>query len=128
MNINHRTIIGLAALFGAASVIIGAFGAHLLRHLLEGNGMSDVYETAVHYLFFHTLALFMTGLVRRVYPSKKIPWAAACFAAGMVLFSGSLLVLSITNMPALGIITPFGGILLIAGWLLLFLGTFRKQS
>jgi uncharacterized membrane protein YgdD (TMEM256/DUF423 family) len=82
-----------------------------------------VYETAIHYFQIHTLALLATGLLLERWPGQRVlRWAAWGFAAGCVLFSGSLIALALTGWTWLGAITPFGGILWIGAWVALAVG------
>jgi uncharacterized membrane protein YgdD (TMEM256/DUF423 family) len=101
-----------AAAFGALAVALGAFGAHALKELLERNQRLDTWETAVLYHLLHAVAWFALALHPR---AGKAP--ALCFALGILIFSGSLYILSITNIRWLGAITPLGGLAFIAGWL-----------
>ena len=97
-------------------VLLGAFGAHGLAQALESNKRVETWETAVLYHLVHGVALLVLGLF-------PIPPRGACisFIAGTVLFSGSLYVLSLTNITKLGIVTPFGGVAFLAGWGILVL-------
>ena len=117
-------IIMTAALMGALAVGIGAFGAHGLEDTLQQNDRVDTFETAVKYHFYHVLAMLFIGLIAKMGAGKPRILSLAAYAmfAGVVLFSGSLYVLSITNITILGAITPLGGVFFIAGWLLLFWG------
>lgn len=114
--------IHLGAALGFAGVALGAFGAHALQGRLAP-GMREVYRTATEYHLIHAVALLLTGIIAERSPSKRSATLAGwLFAAGIVLFSGSLYVLAVTNRPMLGVITPFGGLCLLAGWALLGLG------
>ena len=104
-----------AAALGFLAVLLGAFGAHGLKPLLARNGTAAVWETAVFYHFIHAVMLF---LLARTPPLPQRPFAF--FLAGILLFSGSLYLLALTNLNWLGIITPFGGLSLLAGWAALF--------
>lgn len=110
-----------AAILGAVSVGIGAFGAHGLKDVLTANDKLPTFETAVKYQFYHTLALFLIGILMLNFQHQYLVYAAYAFIAGMVVFSGSLYTLSLTNIKWLGAITPIGGLGLIAGWVLLAL-------
>jgi len=106
---------------GALSVMIGAFGAHALKSKLLANGRLDVFETAVKYQFYHSLALILLGiLILLKFESKLMDYAGYSFIAGIFIFSGSLYILCLTNVGKWGAVTPFGGLFLIAGWLLMF--------
>lgn len=114
-----RATLVAAALAMAAAVALGAFGAHGLRARVPAD-MLAVWQTAVQYHAWHGLALFGTGLLMlRVPATRGLPVAAALFAAGVLLFSGSLYVLVLTGIRGLGAITPLGGVAFIAGWLVL---------
>jgi uncharacterized membrane protein YgdD (TMEM256/DUF423 family) len=106
---------------GALSVMIGAFGAHALKSKLLANGRLDIFETAVKYQFYHSLALMVLGILMLVkFESKLMDYAGYSFIAGILVFSGSLYILCLTNVGKWGAVTPFGGLFLIAGWLLMF--------
>ena len=95
-------------------MILGAFGAHALAELLAKNGTLEIWRTASQYHFLNALALLVIGATGlRVRPSFCL------LMAGMIVFSGSLYLLALTNIKWLGAITPFGGGLMIAGWLVL---------
>jgi uncharacterized membrane protein YgdD (TMEM256/DUF423 family) len=117
---------GAAAL--ALAVIFGAFGAHALRDRLDASSRS-IYETAVLYHFFHALGVLIVSLMPKsgFLSQTQASWVCGLLAAGIVLFSGSLYVLAITRIPALGAITPFGGVAFIAGWLMLAWVLLRGQ-
>lgn len=110
-----QVLIALAALFGFLGVAFGAFGAHALRDRL-GLDMLGVWETAVQYQFWHTLALLAVGLMALRAPSPSLAWAGGGFALGIVLFSGSLYVLALSGIKGLGAITPIGGLAFLMGW------------
>jgi uncharacterized membrane protein YgdD (TMEM256/DUF423 family) len=116
----------IAGLCGAVAVILGAFGAHALESLLSETGRTSTYETAVSYHFYHSLLLLVVSLHTRRF--KYVKWVFFIPLAGILLFSGSLYVLCIFNMPQLGIVTPFGGLLLIASWVLVVLCYKRKTE
>jgi len=110
--------VAIGAVSGALAVGFGAFGAHALRQHLTPENLA-VFETAARYQMYHALALIAVGLLGVKVDSLAIRVAGVAFTAGSVLFSGSLYALVFTNIRALGIITPFGGIGFIAGWLAL---------
>ncbi|MGI4741107.1 MAG: DUF423 domain-containing protein [Janthinobacterium lividum] len=112
-----RLIIQLAALLGALTVGIGAFGAHGLRPMLEATGRFETFETAVRYQFYHTLALLAVGVLAVVRPELRgLDTAALLWTAGIVIFSGSLYAICFTGITKFGAVAPLGGLLLIAGW------------
>lgn len=105
-----------AALSGAVSVILGAFGAHALKGSLESR-LLDAFETGVTYQMTHALVMLVVLGLALVWDSRAaFLIAAAAFAVGMLLFSGSLYLLALTGMKWLGPVTPIGGVFLIAGW------------
>ncbi len=114
------TTLRLAALLGALGVGLGAFGAHGLAKFLAAGNHAATWETAARYHLLHALALLIVGVRQQQQPGNAaLGRAAGCFTGGIVLFSGSLYALSLTGARWLGPITPLGGVLLIAGWLLL---------
>ncbi|KYG75693.1 MULTISPECIES: DUF423 domain-containing protein [Roseivirga] len=123
-----KLIIIIAGIFGALAVGLGAFGAHGLEATLTANGRLDTYETAVKYQFYHTLALLLTGILLMNINHDYFIWASWSFIIGMVIFSGSLYILSLTNVTWLGAITPIGGLALIVGWVFLILGASKAAS
>ncbi len=102
----------LAAALCFLAVGLGAFGAHALKATLLTNDTTEVWKTAVLYHFIHALAL----LVLAVLPAASRA-SSSLFVAGIVLFSGSLYLLALTNVKWLGAITPLGGLCFLAGWL-----------
>jgi uncharacterized membrane protein YgdD (TMEM256/DUF423 family) len=104
----------VAAALCFLAVALGAFGAHALKGTLAANAMTDVWNKAVLYHFVHALAL----LVLAVLPVTSRS-ASTLFLSGIVLFSGSLYLLALTNVKWLGAITPLGGLCFLAGWILL---------
>ena len=110
----------LAAGFGLLAVALGAFGAHGLKDVLGHNSTTAIWEKAVFYHFIHAVMLFI--LAER----KPFPVVAGwSFLAGIVIFSGSLYLLAVTNVKWLGAITPFGGVSFIVGWTCLILKPHR---
>ena len=118
-----RLILQLAALLGALTVAIGAFGAHSLRAMLEASGRLETFETAVRYQFYHTLALLAVGVLALARPELRDPLdtTAALWLGGILIFSGSLYGICFTGITKFGVVAPLGGLLLIAGWLRLLL-------
>lgn len=106
----------LAALSGLLAVAFGAFGAHALRARFDDYAMG-IYETAVQYQFYHALALFGVALLLIQHPASQLLRSSAwLFLIGMLVFSGSLYLLSFTGLRWLGAITPLGGLAFIGGW------------
>ena len=106
----------LATISGFLSVAFGAFGAHLLKNILDEYGKS-IYEKALLYQMFHTMALFAVGVMQRFDKETSFSIAGWGFFIGIILFSGSLYVMAITGMKWLGAITPIGGVAFLLGWL-----------
>ncbi len=111
-----RRTLALAGLLLALATLCGAFGAHSLRTSVSPDRL-QVYETAVRYHFFNALGLLGIGLALRSVDAALLRWSAVLVLIGIVLFSGSLYALSFGAPRALGVITPVGGLALIAGWL-----------
>ena len=116
----------LGALLGLLGVAAGAFGAHALRSRLAP-AMLQVHETAARYQLIHALALVLTALAAAGGQSRALAWAGWLFVAGIVLFSGSLYALSLTSTPTWGLVTPFGGLCLLAGWACLGVGLLDRR-
>lgn len=109
----------IASIMMALAIAIGAFGAHGLKSIVSSQ-MLVVYHTGVEYQFYNTLGLFAVSFVIYLKPeSKKAIVAAWLILIGMIIFSFSLYLLVILNIPVLGAITPIGGTLMIIGWLTL---------
>jgi uncharacterized membrane protein YgdD (TMEM256/DUF423 family) len=125
---NSRSTIITGAIAGAIAVMLGAFGAHGLKPMLLESGRWDTFNLAVEYQFYHTLALLATGLISYHFDSRKFAYAAISFFVGIILFSGSLYLLSILNEPILGALTPFGGVAFILGWLFLAIGMLQNKK
>jgi uncharacterized membrane protein YgdD (TMEM256/DUF423 family) len=129
MNKNHLIA---GSLFGALAVALGAFAAHGLKKIVAEETVS-IFQTGVQYQMYHSLALLLTAVIFERFPYKWVKWSGNCFIAGIILFSGSLYLLTafkvnnITGMDAVGIITPLGGLLFITGWLFLFIGVMKKK-
>tara|TARA_B110000977_G_C10998879_1_gene462998 strand:- start:449 stop:832 length:384 start_codon:yes stop_codon:yes gene_type:complete len=120
--------IKIASALGAISVLIGAFGAHGLEEILSNNGRIETFETAVRYQFYHAIALLIVGLLMRFNESKYLIWAVRFFLLGILVFSGSLYILSLTNYTLLGAVTPLGGLFFILGWLALYQSAQKKTA
>jgi uncharacterized membrane protein YgdD (TMEM256/DUF423 family) len=108
--------LAIAALLGAAAVLLGAFGAHALRDTLDERSLA-IWHTAVEYQFWHVLAAFGVALLARGGTSTGLRIAAVAFVAGIVLFCGSLYVLALGGPRVVGVITPFGGVGFVVGWI-----------
>ncbi len=120
-------LLRVSALFGGIGVILGAFGAHALRDRLAPE-MLAVFETGVRYQMYHALALFGVSVLAAHTPGSALPRIAGwLFVTGIVLFSGSLYVLVLTNQRWMGAVTPIGGAAFIAGWAALLLAAVRAR-
>src|SRR5699024_7149103 len=114
-----------ATVYGMLGVILGAFGAHALAARLTHDSLA-IWQTAVQYQCYYALALLgLALLLRSTAHSGWLNAAAVCFAAGVLVFSGSLYALALSNVRWLGAITPFGGLLFVAGWCALLIGLLR---
>lgn len=121
-----RGFLMLAAFFGFTGVALGAFAAHGLKNRLSAEYLA-IFHTGVTYQLVHTLALLGVALLATQIPGRLVTWAGASFAIGILLFSGSLYLLTLTGFGKLGIVTPFGGLAFLVGWLLLGLAAWRLQ-
>jgi uncharacterized membrane protein YgdD (TMEM256/DUF423 family) len=111
-----KLFITLAALSGMLAVTFGAFGAHALRTRLDEHALG-VFQTAVQYHFYHSLALLAVGVIALSQPQTALLRSSGyLFIVGIVVFSGSLYLLSMSGLRWLGAITPLGGLAFIAGW------------
>jgi len=121
----QKIILLTASFLGALSVIIGAFGAHALRNVLEATNRVETFETAVKYQFYHTIVLLVIGILMYRVDSRMLEYAAISIFAGILIFSGSLYILSFTGVTKWGAVTPFGGMFMIIGWILLFIAVYK---
>ena len=119
-----RGFLMLAAFFGFTGVALGAFAAHGLKNRLTPEYLA-IFHTGVTYQLVHTLALLGVALLATQIPGRFITWAGASFAIGILLFSGSLYLLTLTGVSKLGIVTPFGGLAFLVGWFCLGLAAWR---
>ena len=119
-----RLCLLLAAFAGFTGVALGAFAAHGLKGRLTADYLA-VFQTGTHYQLIHALALFGVGLLALQRPGRLVNCAGALFALGIVLFSGSLYLLTLSGLGKLGIITPIGGLCFLVGWLCLGLAAWR---
>lgn len=127
MSIWAKIFLVLGGLGMLLAVAMGAFGAHALKKTLAPDLMA-IYETAVHYHIYHALGLLVVGLLALHLPEAVLPrWAGILMVAGLVLFSGSLYVLSLSGARWLGAVTPFGGAAFMAAWLLLAIAVARAN-
>ena len=119
--------IGIGSILVMLSVMIGAFGAHMLEPII-GEDKISVYETGVQYHMIHALGIILIGIIMKVFgEAKLLVWSARLLFIGIILFSGSLYALSISGLGPLGAITPLGGVCFIAGWICLAITAFKKE-
>jgi uncharacterized membrane protein YgdD (TMEM256/DUF423 family) len=121
--LTKATYIRIAAAAGFLAVALGAFGAHGLKEILTQNGMTVIWDKAVFYHFIHAVMLFVIA--------GRKPIAAGAwwsFLAGIVIFSGSLYLLAVTNWKWFGAITPVGGLSLLTGWAWLFVSAGKNNA
>ena len=120
----HKPYLITASVFAALAVILGAFGAHALKQIVPPETVTT-FETGVRYQFYHSFALLATGILFDKGKRSWMKFAGISFIVGILLFSGSLYLLTIlratesVGLSKLGIITPFGGLFFIAGWIAL---------
>ncbi len=125
-----RVLGALGALYGLTGVAIGAFAAHVLADRLSSRAQ-ELLDTAVRYQLVHALAVLVAVALWHAVRDPAPPplrWAAALFAAGVPLFSGSLYLLASGASRAVGGITPVGGVLFLAGWLALAAGVWKATA
>ncbi len=129
----HKTFLRVAALLGAVTVALGAFGAHTLKGLVSDSAV-NTFDTGVRYQFYHVFAIIIVAILYNQFSNKWLTWAGKLFIGGIILFSGSLYVLTFyaaTVQPGIGwigAITPIGGLLFIAGWICLFIGIKKPRA
>lgn len=127
----YKRHLKIGAILGVLAVILGAFGAHALKQMVSTNAV-NTFETGVRYQFYHVYALFLTGILFKEFPSKWLKMSGNLFILGTILFSGSLYILTfyqaiVKPVPVfIGIITPFGGLAYILGWVFLLIGIMKK--
>lgn len=119
-----RVWLMLSAFAGFSGVALGAFAAHGLKNRLTPEYLA-IFQTGTHYQLIHALALLGVAVLALLMPGRLVNLAGACFAIGILLFSGSLYVLTLSGLGKLGMITPIGGLALLAGWACLGLLAWR---
>lgn len=116
------------AIHGFLAVALGAFAAHGLKDVLDDYS-AGIWDTAVQYQMFHAAALILVGILmaRPLFGEvKQLKTAMICFNAGIIFFSGSLMVLAITGIKVLGAITPIGGVFFLVGWAMILTAVLKK--
>ncbi len=120
LNKHSKQILATASLLLALAISFGAFGAHGLKNILSEHYLT-IYHTGVEYQFYNTLGLFALGIIANfISNTKRIKLSFYFILIGTIIFSVSLYMLAILDMPVLGAITPIGGTAQIIGWLILF--------
>ncbi len=122
-----RFFLSCGTLFGFIAVAAGAFGAHALKSRLDPETLA-IFETAARYQMYHALALIAVGILDDRMPSMWLSLSGWSFLAGILIFSGSLYVLTLTGTHWLGAITPIGGVAFLAGWFLLFAAVITPRA
>jgi uncharacterized membrane protein YgdD (TMEM256/DUF423 family) len=127
----HKGFLQTAALLGALAVALGAFGAHGLKKIVPPETVTT-FETGVRYQFYHVFALLAVAILFGSFPGKNLQYAGICCIVGIILFSGSLYILTAlqatktVGLRGIGAITPIGGVFFIVGWIFLFLSILKK--
>jgi uncharacterized membrane protein YgdD (TMEM256/DUF423 family) len=130
----HKSSLLAGTIFGGLGVALGAFGAHGLQNMTSDEKLIHGFQTAVQYQVYHALALLATGILFERFQDKLVKWAGNCFITGIVLFSGSLYLLTLLKIQGssmtkiAGPITPIGGVFFILGWLFLFIGILKRKG
>lgn len=126
-------IIAIGAVSALLAVAIGAFGAHGLEPYLKKIGRADTFETAARYQMYHSLALVGIGILIEVWRGqdarvKPLRMAGYWMLFGILVFSGSLYILCLTDVPKWGMVTPLGGLGFMGGWLMVLLACLKKEK
>ncbi|HRH60898.1 MAG TPA: DUF423 domain-containing protein [Chitinophagaceae bacterium] len=127
----NKTFLLTAALLGAVSVGLGAFGSHGLKDKLNEYTLG-IFETAVRYQFYHVFALLAAGILFQQFGNSYMLWSGRLFITGIILFCGSLYALTFflannnDSMKWLGAVTPFGGLCFIAGWVCMMIAIIKR--
>jgi uncharacterized membrane protein YgdD (TMEM256/DUF423 family) len=127
----HKGFLVWATVMGALAVLLGAFGAHKLKELVPPETVGT-FQTGVTYQFYHVFALLAVGILYAHIPSPQLVWAGRCFIIGVLLFSGSLYLLTLLKMTntvglrGIGILTPIGGVFFVIGWIFFLLSVLKK--
>jgi uncharacterized membrane protein YgdD (TMEM256/DUF423 family) len=122
-----RLFFSIGCAFGFTGVALGAFGAHALKARLAPELLAT-FEVGARYQLMHALALLVVAWACTRWPGRRVQASGWLFIAGTLLFSGSLYALSLSGVRALGIVTPFGGLALLLGWLCLLAAPWGKKT
>ncbi|MGZ5246786.1 MAG: DUF423 domain-containing protein [Flavitalea sp.] len=123
----HKGLLKIGAVMSAIAVALGAFGAHGLKKLVSAESVA-VFDTGVRYQIYHALAILIVGILAERFTSQNIIRAGYSFLIGILLFSGSLYLLTffkaqgVVGLSGIGIITPIGGLVFMLGWIFLVMG------
>ena len=129
----NKPFLKAGALLGALTIIFGAFAAHAIKSRVNAETLA-IFETGVRYQMYHVFAIILVGIMYKDFSFKSMLWAGNLFLAGIILFSGSLYLLTYfkatgnENMNWLGVITPFGGTCFIIGWSLIFRSFYHNKK
>ena len=121
-----KTGLLLGSFFALLTIVLGAFGAHALKNQLNEYGKS-IYEKAVLYQMFHSLGILFVAILNQYIDGVNFASSIWLFSIGILLFSGSLYILAVSQVKWVGAITPIGGILFIVGWALVFYKTLTSN-
>lgn len=105
------------SVFAALAILFGAFGSHALKEKLTLEQL-EIYDIATRYLMFHALGIFAIGILGYQVPSEVLTWPLLLMIFGILIFSGSLYLISLASYKKLGMVTPIGGLALIISWLM----------
>ena len=128
-----RSFLIAGIIFGGLGVALGAFGAHGLQSITSDEKIIHGFQTAVQYQVYHALALLAVAILSEKISNRFTKWAGNCFIAGILLFSGSLYLLTLLKIQEsslvkiAGPITPVGGVFFIGGWLFLLLAVLKRK-
>jgi uncharacterized membrane protein YgdD (TMEM256/DUF423 family) len=122
-----KILLSIAAFSAMLSVVLGAFAAHGLKSKLSET-LLNTFQTGVQYQMYHSLALILLVVLYRQMPQPLLVYSAGFMIAGIVLFSGSLYLLALTQVKWFGPITPLGGLCFIVGWALLLAAALKGGS
>lgn len=120
-----KILLIIGAINGFIAVALGAFGAHGLEGKLTESQL-ETWNTAVQYQMFHTIAILSVGLLLQKISATSLHWAGWMFLIGIIIFSGSLYIYSITSIKMFAMITPIGGVAFLIGWVLLAVAAFKQ--
>ena len=122
-----KIVLSCAAFSALLSVVLGAFAAHGLKTKLSDT-LLNTFQTGVQYQMYHSLALILLVILYRQMPQSLLIYSAGFMFAGIILFSGSLYMLALTQIKWFGPVTPLGGVCFIIGWALLIVATLKGAN